>query len=222
MAIPNGLDVVARLASQYPDEWKAAHTGGPQTEAFIRRVAYVLHTTVDARFGLNGKRGNPNDISDDAINFDGTSLLGDVDPTRGNVPVTVFDVIGGAGGPNPVPTWNAVGPAPHAAWVKPEPVGTGSAGGGSPSPTPPQPTGPDLTPILNTLKTLDAKITTIGELVMRLTPKVEQAASESFNAAGRASEIKTQIENLPKPSGATAFPSYEGRVFGTKVRLEPK
>lgn len=224
MAIPDGRDVVARLAAEYPDEWKKAHNpsgGGPETEAFIRRVAYVLHTTVDARFGLTGKRGNPNDISDDALCYDGESALGDYDPTRNNAPVTVIDVIGGAGGPNPTVTWSVVGPAPKAAWVKPEPVGSGSAGGG-PSPTPPPPTAPDLRPILDAVKALDAKVSTLGDLFVRLGPEVAAAHYEALNAASRASEIKTQIENLPKPGTATAFPAYEGRVFGTKVRLEPK
>lgn len=225
MAIPDCRDVVSRLAAQYPDEWKKAHKpsgGGPETEAFIRRVAYVLHTTVDPHFGLTGKRGDPNDISDDALCYDGVSVLGDRDPTRGNAPVTVIDVIGGAGGPNPTVTWNPVGPAPSAAWVKPEPVGSGSADGGTPSPTSPQPTGPDLTPILNTLKSLDAKITTIGELVLAQRATLDQAAFESLNAASRASEIKTQIENLPKPGGATAFPRYRGKFLGAAVTLDPE
>lgn len=232
MAIPDCRDVVSRLAAQYPDEWKKAHNpsgGGPETEAFIRRVAYVLHSTVDPHFGLTGKRGNPNDISDDALCYDGISVLGDRDPTRGNAPVTVIDVIGGAGGPNPTVTWSAVGPAPLAAWVKPEPVGSGSADGGSPSPTSPQPTGPDLTPILNAIKALDAKIKDMaldvyavkGD-VAEISRSAQGAHFEALNAANRASEIKTQIENLSKPGATTAFPAYEGRVFGTKVRLEPK
>lgn len=219
MSIPNCESVVARIAAAFPEEWRAAHTGGPDTEAFIRRLAYELHTTVDKRFGLNGKRGNPNDISDDALNFRGESTLGDVDPTNGNQPVTVIDVIGAAGTSDARPTWNHVGPAtpnPFGAWVKPQPVG-------SATPVPvPTPAPVDLTPILNTLKSLDAKITTIGELVLALRPKLDQAAFEALNAASRASEIKTQIENLPKPGATSVFPAYEGRVFGTKVRLEPK
>jgi hypothetical protein len=126
MSIPNCLHVVADLAAKFPDEWWNAHRpsgGGPKTEAFIRRLAWVLHSTVDPRFGLNGKRGNPADISDDVVCFDGVSVLGDYDPTRGNAPVTVLDVIGSAGGPNPTPQWGPVGPSPLAAWVKPEPVG---------------------------------------------------------------------------------------------------
>lgn len=142
MSIPNYQSVVADLARQYPAEWHAAHRGGPDTEAFIRRLAWVLHQQ-DRRVGLNGKRGNPNDLSDDCVCYDGVSEKGDVDPTRGNVPVTVIDVIGsaprpGTSDPNGTPAWNAVGPAtprPHAAWVQPQPVG-----GEVPTPEPtPQP-----------------------------------------------------------------------------------
>lgn len=133
MIIPDCLHIVSDLAARYPDEWWQAHRpsgGGPKTEAFVRRLAWVLHSTVDPRFGLCGKRGNPADISDDALCYDGVSVLGDVDPTRGGVPVTVLDVIGGAGGPTPTAQWGAAGPAtprPHAAWVRPEPVGEGVA-----------------------------------------------------------------------------------------------
>ena len=221
MAIPNCQSIVADLAGQFPDEWRAAHTGGRDTEAFIRRLAHVLHTTVDARFGLNGKRGNPNDISDDALNFKGEGPGND--PTDGNRPVTVIDVIAAAGGPDARPSWQVFSDLPGpGAWVKPEPVGSGSAGGGSPSPTPPPPTAPDLRPILDAIKALDNKVGTLGDIVMRLQQSANTAAYEALNAASRASEIKTQIENLPKPSAATAFPAYGGRIFGAKVRFEPE
>lgn len=157
MSIPNYRDVVADLARAHPDEWHAAHRGGPDTEAFIRRLAWVLYQR-DPRVGLNGKRGNPNDISDDALCYDGVSEKGDTDPTRGGVPVTVLDVIGGAGGPNPTPQWGAVGPAtphPYAAWVQPQPVG-----GEVPTPEPtPQPQPPPACryqpPDLSALDALD-------------------------------------------------------------------
>lgn len=221
MAIPNCQSIVADLAGKYPDEWRSAHTGNAQTYAFIKRLAYVLHTTVDARFGLNGKRGNPNDLSQDALNFKGEGPGND--PTDGNRPVTVIDVIAAAGGPDARPSWQVFSDLPGpGAWVKPEPVGSGSADGGQPSPTSPPPTAPDLTPVLNMLKALDAKITTIGELVLAQRAKLDQAAFESLNAASRASDIKTQIENLPKPGGATAFPRYRGKFLGAAVTLDPE
>lgn len=219
MAVPNCLDVVQRVAAEYPQEFREAHTGGPNTEKFIRRLAWVLYSQ-DKRWGLNGKRGDYNTISQDALNYFGEGP--GTDPKTGS-PITVVDVIGGAGGPNPQPSWQVFSDLPGpGGWIKPEPVGSGSADGGTPSPTSPQPTGPDLTPILNTLKSLDAKITTIGELVLAQRATLDQAAFESLNAASRASEIKTQIENLPKPGGATAFPRYRGKFLGAAVTLDPE
>lgn len=117
--VPNMLDVVEQTKEDFPDAWKRAHTGGVGTEDFIRICAARCHER-DPRFGMNGKRGDPQDISDDALNFAGEGA--DIDPTHGNAPVTVIDVIGGAGGPNPQPQWSIVTnpSAPVlAAWVRP-------------------------------------------------------------------------------------------------------
>jgi hypothetical protein len=122
MAVPNHRDDVAAAAARYPDAWRHAHTGGPRTEEFIRLLARDLHA-INPRFGLNGKRGNPGDISDDAINYKGE---GDqFDPTNGNAPVTVIDVIKDAGWlpgfPDPSPAWGTFPGNVHAgAWVQPD------------------------------------------------------------------------------------------------------
>ena len=119
MAVPNMLHVVESAKELYPQDWKDAHTGNANTEGFIRKLAPMLHAEYE-EFGLNGKRGDPNDISDDAINWKGEGA--DTDPTNNNSPVTVIDVIGGAGGPSPYPTWaivtNPSAPV-KAAWVEP-------------------------------------------------------------------------------------------------------
>jgi len=118
MPIPNMLAEVERCKRKFPEAWKDAHTGNAHTEDFIRILASDLHL-IDARFGLNGKRGDPNDISDDAINYIGEGP--GHDPVTG-MPVTVFDVIRGAGGPNPQPSWDAINRPGPGAWVKPKPV----------------------------------------------------------------------------------------------------
>ena len=139
MAVPNMLAEVERLKTKFPQAWKDAHTGNANSEGFIKLLAAHLHA-INPAFGLNGKRGNPHDISDDAINFKGEGA--DFDPTNDNAPCTVIDVIGGAGGPNPVPTWavvtNAATPV-GAAWVRPSgpiPPVTPTV---TPTPTPPPP-----------------------------------------------------------------------------------
>ena len=239
MAIPSCKPIVEKLAQEFPQEWWSAHRpsgGGPETEAFIRRLAWVLHSTVDARFGLCGKRGNPADISDDAICFDGFSALGDVDPTRGNVPVTVLDVIGGAGGPNPSPQWGPAGPAtprPHAAWVRPVPVGgTSSGGGGTPLTTPPStPPAPDLSglvkrldALLQEVSALHRKVDDLGQALSGVADDAEMAAYEAAQGAGRASDIKTQIASLPASRRAPAYVGRFPKPFGgsTEVTLTPQ
>lgn len=228
MAIPNCEQIIRDLAAQYPDEWRKAHNpsgGGPETEAFIRRVAWVLYSTVSPRFGLNGKRGNYNDISDDVVNWLGEGP--GTDPATGQ-PVTVIDVIAGAGGPDPKVYWGLIDAPGPGGWVKPEPVGdSSSGGGGTPLPAPPStPPAPDYTAKLDALtKRLDALLEAVSRAeaaLVRVDHNASVAAHESLNAAVRASDIKTQIENLPKPGSPTSFPAYEGRVFGSKVRLEPK
>jgi len=226
MAVPNCLDVVQRVAAEYPQEFREAHTGGPNTEKFIRRLAWVLYSQ-DKRWGLNGKRGDYNTISQDALNYFGEGP--GTDPKTGS-PITVVDVIGGAGGPNPQPSWQVFSDLPGpGGWIKPEPVGSGSADGGTPSPTSPQTTGPDLKPILDAIKALDAKIKAVDSRIDNLAGNLSVMAAnaaaasyEALNAASRASEIKTQIENLPKPGGATAFPRYRGKFLGAAVTLDPE
>lgn len=120
--IPNMLTEVEKMKRKFPQAWADAHTGNTHSEDFIRILAAHLHL-INAQFGLNGKRGNPDDISDDALNFKGEGP--GHDPTNGNMPVTVIDVIGAAGSPGAYPTWqvfdNLPGPG---AWVKPMPVVT--------------------------------------------------------------------------------------------------
>lgn len=224
MAIPNCKHVVEQLAAQYPDEWKAAHTGGARTEDFIRRLAWVLHSTVDAGFGLLGQYGDPNRIADDVIMYLGEGP--GVDKGTGR-PQSGFDVIGGAGGPSPTPTWNDISGPGAAIWVQPAPVGSGSGGGGSLPPTSPQPTAQDL---LNALQALAASVEAVrakqaemaSYLVTRIAATLDDAKYEALNAATRASEIKTQIENLPKPGAPSAFPRYQGKFFGVSVTLDPE
>lgn len=122
MAVPNLLNVVNLIKAKHPEAWRTAHTGGSHSEDFINLLASECHR-IDPRFGLNGKRGNPLDLSDDALCFKGEGA--DFDPTAGGAPRTVIDVIGAAGSPSAFPTWAVVtNPASPvgAAWVQPRPV----------------------------------------------------------------------------------------------------
>jgi hypothetical protein len=104
-------------------------------------------------------------------------------------------------------------PAVQNVYPPPKPAGGGvsSGGGGTPLPAPPAPAPApvNLAPIL---AKLDAQAAQIAALVAKLDAMqgaVNAAAAESLNAASRASEIKTLIENLP---ASKPLPCLTGRV----------
>ena len=150
--IPNYLSEVEACKAESPEAWKSAHTGNAHTEDFIKLLAARI-AAFDPKCGLNGKRGDPNDLSDDALNY----LCSSTDSTGRTpegLPCVVIDVIGSAGSTSAYPTWQVFSQAPEAngAWVKPGPV--------VPTPQPPQPPMPTQPPgreeALNEMQWLDA------------------------------------------------------------------
>lgn len=130
MACPNYEAIVRQLKDQHPEAWRNAHTGNAHTEDFVRIVAATLNQ-MDPAVGLNGKRGNPNDISDDALN-----ILDPIDGP-GRTPdgrrCWVVDFIAQAGSPQASVTWQPFSNPQDSsgAWVLP-----------STQPNPPQPQPP--------------------------------------------------------------------------------
>lgn len=128
--VPNLMSVIERCKRDFPDAWKNCHRATVSrelAEEFVRRAAHACWLE-DRRFGLNGKRGDANTISQDCVCFkhdDGRE--------------SVIDFGGGAGGDNPTVQWSIVGhylpPGPPLQlWIKPEPVsgsGGGNTGGGN-------------------------------------------------------------------------------------------
>lgn len=106
MSIPNLQHEVEAARQKYPQAWRDAHTGNPQTEDFIRLCVRDIREKHGDRWGLNGKRGNPNDISDDVVAYAGEGTA--VDSATGG-PMEIIDVIASAGTPGATPVWN-VGP----------------------------------------------------------------------------------------------------------------
>lgn len=135
---------------------------------------------------------------------------------------------GASGDHGPLPMSQNVYPPPV-----PEPVGgSSSGGGGTPLPAPPPtPPAPDLSALTKRLDGLIAVasanaslMSEIAATLIRIEHNASVAAHESQQAAGRASDIKTQIANLP---ASRSFPRYKGRVpkpFGgsTEVILAPE
>jgi len=129
--IPNYKKDVEAAAAKYPEAWRHAHVhGDPKAWDFIRLLAADLHAK-DVNVGLNGKRGNPNDLSMDALNLV-CEAADSAGRTPDGQPCVVVDVIVGAGGTNPQPGWTVFTTAVEGsgAWVTP---GTGTI----PPPQPP-------------------------------------------------------------------------------------
>jgi hypothetical protein len=162
---PNRRDVVERVADRCPGLILHDH-------AFTDAVATLLNGE-DARWGRNGKRGNANDPSHDAIAYrNPASPFG----------VSVVDIIGSAGSPSASPAWidqtqATIDARTTGVWVAPSgrlpacltggapPPGTG------PGPVDPPPVTPplagntdlaavqrDLAALLNTLSSIQARL----------------------------------------------------------------
>lgn len=130
--IPNEVGTLQDIAARYPAEFACAHTGRGCTWDWIKIAACELHRK-DARWGLNGKRGNPNDLSQDVLAWRGAGTA--VDVVNGGA-MEIIDVIASAGAPNASIYWGVGpgGPGDRGAWVNPAPFcgatpGTGTGGG---------------------------------------------------------------------------------------------
>jgi hypothetical protein len=170
MPVPDYRSLVADAAARYPDAWRHAHTNGPRTEEFIRLLARDLHA-IDPNVGLNGKRGNPDDISDDALAV--FHPEGDVIDRSGRR-MAIVDVIVGAGGPNPQPGWASVGGPSPGAWVQPEAVNVPT-----PHPSPqPQPScryqPVDLTRVEEALARAENRLQALIGVVVDMAVKVDR------------------------------------------------
>lgn len=215
-AQPNERAAVEACVTRYPAAWACAHTGRACSADFVILCARDL-SAKDVNWGVNGKRGNPDDLSQDILAYRGTGTA--VDVTRGNTPMEIIDVIACAGGDpprcSPSVEWGVApgGKGDRGAWVDPWRVQPTAGGTAPPAPTPqppPAPTPPpvDLRPVLDKLAGLEAVLVGIGLRLEAIEALSRQAAAESLNAAVRASDIKDALAARPN----TDWPEYVGTV----------
>lgn len=143
--VPNMKATIEQLARDNPNTFACAHTSAPCGHNFVKLVACKLNPQPsEGRFGLNGKRGNPKDLSYDALNYRGVGP--GVDKANpANNPVTVIDFIVGAGAPGARVDWNPFSDpeASSGAWVQPRCKGdVWDPNAVDPTPQPPAPSKP--------------------------------------------------------------------------------
>lgn len=108
--LPNLLALVVEYNNANPGQIDTAHLDF----VFMDGVVAFMRQT-DERVGYLAKRANQSDISHESIAYYGG--LGT--PSTGSKEVWVVDIILGAGGPNPTPSWQNFGTGttpPFAAW----------------------------------------------------------------------------------------------------------
>jgi hypothetical protein len=99
LRLPNRASVVEEVARQYPGDLRNSCREHGGNNRFLFRVVERLRQE-DTRWGLNWKRANVGDMSQDAVTYNYGS-----DPDEGTFWVHVVDIIGGHCGSNPNPTW---------------------------------------------------------------------------------------------------------------------
>jgi hypothetical protein len=161
-------------------------------------------------FGKHGVRHDGEQVAHDVLHHRPTNKIWDVLGAAGaqsTPPRSAGDL--GPGGPPPGSNRPWVAPVAPRGAPEPQPQP-------QPQPTPQPPPPVDLSGIEARLAVQERQIETILRLLESLEPDVRKAAFEAFNAASRASEIKTAVE---QPGD---WPVYTGRFFGTSVTLRPQ
>jgi hypothetical protein len=94
-----GASVVEQLAARYNGDLQNSCTEHGGTNVFMFRVLQALRA-IDSRWGLNWKRGNRGDLSQDIVTYNYGS-----GPDEDTTNVYIFDIIGGHCGNRAYPTW---------------------------------------------------------------------------------------------------------------------
>ena len=97
---PNMLNVVLQVSAQNPG---LVGTCSHDNNAFIFAVLRALRQ-IDGRWGLNWKRGNTGDLSEDIVNYYRTPG-GDPSTAEGSTDVWLFDIVSGCGSSGASPGW---------------------------------------------------------------------------------------------------------------------
>ena len=224
--------VVEAVADEFPLAFRRAHRGDqPRSEQikFVTLLVQRLNALGEKRFGLNGKRGNQNDPSLDAISY-----------IKGNNPadVEVIDVIASAGTLNDdgslTAEARAKGEAPSRPyWNDVTAFGPGYFipvdGTSEPPPPPPpppsvtcrfQPT--DLNGIVRALGETNQAVAQLGAILAGKLLEMQGQIEEARKAAQFAENAAVEAREAAK---AVAFtpPVYVGRVpvLGT-ITLRPQ
>jgi hypothetical protein len=109
LPLPDARGVVNALAAERPDLLAASCVADGGHNEFLFELVRRLRA-MDPRWGLNWKRGNVGDMSQDVVDY----YYGSGDPVESSTDVHIIDVIGGHCGPSPSPAFTDVTEATRA------------------------------------------------------------------------------------------------------------
>ncbi|HQZ40911.1 MAG TPA: hypothetical protein PLH72_17920 [Vicinamibacterales bacterium] len=99
LPLPNMSSVVTNIGNAYRGDLLNSCRDSGGNNVWLFRLVEELRRH-DTRWGLNWKRGNVGDMSQDIVNYNFSA-----DPDEGTTNVYIIDVIGGHCGSNPQPSW---------------------------------------------------------------------------------------------------------------------
>lgn len=102
--------VVEDMAARYPSDLRNSCVEHGGNNRWLYRVVNALRAR-DKRWGLNWKRGNYGDMSQDVVAYNFSA-----DPDEGTRKIRAWDIIGGHCGSNPGPNWAEITSPVPPAW----------------------------------------------------------------------------------------------------------
>lgn len=197
------LSVARDIQRRFPDAWARAHrTSNPAGSEYIRRVAAELRAR-GWNAGVNGKRGNVNDLSMDPVTFPVTSR-GVRDGSGRYAQIAIIDLIGSAGGDNANVSWIDVTEETRqkgdiGAFVLPDiDNGAPSPQPGPPTPTPTPVPPPNTDALMALVRDLTAKVDALpGQVAAKVAEElagVKGTVDETYRG------IFTESDNPDTPS----------------------
>jgi hypothetical protein len=212
----NMIGIVEETARRYPGPFERCHRPDEYGEGawhFVMILAAILHYQYDQRWGLNAKRGNPNDRSMDAVSWrEPASPAGGVD---------IFDVVSSAGEtdprkPQPAPAWidqtqATVDAGTRGGFIKPPTLAEILAEIGEKPTDPVEPGEPD--PVDPGRNPPPPPTDNVAALLQRVLSELSDIKAQVAASNGAAGQFATQLNDLGERQ-ELLFGNQTRRLFG--------
>lgn len=239
--IDRAIGVMREVAERCPRAYGNAHRDDnrhPEAWDFVVLATQELKRRVDPAIGMNGKRGNPNDPSSDALAY------------GSGASIRIVDFLIGAGEHGHDPgrlTWHdvtaesTVGGRVMGVYIDPDSKRPVVACGATPTdpvdppPPPPPPSGPNLQSVLDAIAALNARLDRVRLDVAAANQSAGDAAAAARRTEADVTVIKADLTNARarqetlieivdlarRELAAISATEYKGGILGIGITLRP-